>query len=183
MCADLVIGFDRSDGSSRVTVNGEDVSAEIRTPEISLLTSRISVHPQVRECLLRQQRALADQGGVIMEGRDIGTVVFPHADAKFFLSASAEQRGARRFRELVEKGEAVTLAQTVAEVRQRDEQDLGRLVAPLCQAADAVAIDSTELTIEQVLERMLAVVRERLAGPSGTGAGRSGGEGEGASWR
>jgi len=144
-----------------VLLNGEDVSEAIRTPEVSLLTSRVAACPCVRTALVRLQRSLGEQGGVVLEGRDIGTVVFPRAEAKFFLLASARERGHRRYLELKEKGLVVDLEQTIAEVEERDAADGAREHSPLLQAEDAVAIDSTGLSIEQVLEEMLQVVRAR----------------------
>ena len=162
ICNGLDISFVRDNGCCRVTMNGEDVSEAIRTPEISLLTSKISARKVVREFLLRLQREIASKGGYILEGRDIGTVVFPDADVKFFLSASAEERGRRRFLELQAKGESVDMETTVAEVMQRDEQDVRREHAPLRKAEDAVAIDSTGLSLEEVLDRIEKVIKERL---------------------
>jgi len=164
LCAGLDIDFDRTDGCCcRVLVNGEDVSSAIRTPEITLLTSVVSTKKVVRDYLLQLQRRMGERGGVVLEGRDIGTVVFPSAQAKFFLFASAEERGRRRYEELRARGENVTLEQTVREVEQRDRQDLEREHAPLRRAEDAVDIDSTSLSLEEVLSRMEAIVRERVA--------------------
>lgn len=162
LCAGLEICFTRDNGCCRVSMNGEDVSDAIRTPEISLLTSRVSARKVVRDFLLRLQREMGSKGGVILEGRDIGTVVFPDADVKFFLSATAEERGKRRFLELRAKGEDVDMGTTVAEVMQRDEQDVRREHAPLRCAEDALAIDSTGLSLEEVLDRMEKTVKERL---------------------
>jgi cytidylate kinase len=161
LCADLEIAFVRDNGCCRVTANGEDVTAVIRTPAISALTSAISARKVVRDVLLRLQRHMAREGGVILEGRDIGTVVFPDADVKFFLSASVEERGRRRYLELKAKGQEVSLEETIAAVAQRDEQDSGREHAPLRRAEDAVDIDSTGRSIEEVLDRMESIVRER----------------------
>ena len=162
ICRTIRISFVRNNGCCRVILDDEDVSEFIRNPEISLLTSRISARKVVREFMLRFQREMARDGGVILEGRDIGTIVFPDADVKFFLSASAEERGRRRYTELKAAGKDVDLRTTIAEVMQRDEQDVRREHAPLRRADDAVGIDSTLLTIDQVLERMERVVRERL---------------------
>ncbi|MGA7829186.1 MAG: (d)CMP kinase [Geobacteraceae bacterium] len=161
LCRDLEITFVRNQGSYRVLANGEDVSDAIRTPEISLLTSRISTKKVVREVLLHEQRRMGRSGNVVLEGRDIGSVVFPHAEVKFFLSASPEERGRRRFLELQTKGEAVTLEKTIAEVIARDAQDEQREHAPLCMAEDALAIDSDGVSIEEVLGRMEKIVRQR----------------------
>lgn len=163
LCQGLEITFARDGETCRVLANGEDVSKEIRTEEIGLLTSTISARKPVRQALLEMQRRMGAKGGVILEGRDIGTVVFPDAEVKFFLSASAEERGRRRYLELAARGESATLEETIAKVIQRDQQDEGREHAPLKQAEDAVPIDSTSLTIEQVLELMERTVKERLA--------------------
>ena len=163
LCRGLSITFSRDGESYRVLANGEDVSTAIRSEEIGLFTSCISARKPVREALLAMQRGMGKAGGVILEGRDIGTVVFPDAEVKFFLSASAEERGRRRFLELSARGEAVTLEETIAKVVCRDRQDEGREHAPLRQADDAVTIDSTTLSIDQVLELMERTVRERLA--------------------
>jgi cytidylate kinase len=157
----VVIDFVRNADSERVLLDGEDVSAAIRTPEISLLTSKVSACPSVREALVRRQRQLCIRGGFVLEGRDIGTVVFPEADVKFFLVASAEERGRRRFLELQAKGVTVDLAKTIAEVEARDLADSARSHSPLRQADDAVAIDTTAMGIEQVLNEMLALVRRK----------------------
>jgi cytidylate kinase len=161
VCRSIRIEFDRTGDSYRVLLNGEDVTTEIRRPEISLLTSVISTKAPVRETLLAQQRAMAKDGGVILEGRDIGTVVFPDAEIKFFLSATAEERGKRRYLELLAKGEAVSLDQTVSQVVARDLQDEGREIAPLRMAADAIFIDSTSLSQEQVLDLMISEIENR----------------------
>jgi CMP/dCMP kinase len=115
----------------------------------------------VRDVLLHEQRRMGRAGNVVLEGRDIGSVVFPDADVKFFLSASAEERGRRRFLELKAKGEDVSLEKTIAEVAARDSRDERREHAPLCRAADALLIDSTGISIEEVLDRMERLVRER----------------------
>lgn len=162
LCRDLKISFMRSNQGCRVLLNDEDVSDAIRTPEISLLTSRVSAVKCVREFLLERQRGMGKSGGVVLEGRDIGTVVFPDAEVKFFLTASAEERGRRRYLEMLEKGEVVTLEGTIAEVARRDEQDEQREHAPLRRAPDAINIDSSRLSIEQVLELMEGIVRERV---------------------
>jgi cytidylate kinase len=161
LAAAVTIAFARDAGGERVLLDGEDVSAAIRTPEISLLTSQVSACPAVREALVAQQRALGVAGGVVLEGRDIGSVVFPAAEVKFFLTASAAERGRRRFLELQAKGLTVDLARTVAEVEARDAADRGRAHSPLCQPDDAVVIDTSHLTIDQVLAEMLRVVASR----------------------
>lgn len=154
ICAGLTIDFAVIDGVSRVFANGEDVSSAIRSPEISLLTSVVAAVPAVRQHLLLQQRNMGARGGVVLEGRDIGTVVFPDADIKFYLTASVEERGRRRFAELSAKGVAVTLDQTVAEVVQRDYQDMHRASAPLRRADDAIEVDSSDHSLEEVIGLM-----------------------------
>jgi cytidylate kinase len=161
LCRDIDITFARSSGSDRVMLNGEDVSADIRTPEVSLLTSRISAVPAVRDAMVRLQRQMGEAGGVVLEGRDIGTVVFPEAEVKFFLSASARERGRRRYEELKGKGMEVDLETTIAEVEARDAADSARAHSPLLQAADAIPVDSTNMGIEEVLAHMQRVVQEK----------------------
>ncbi len=161
LCRGVNISFRREAERERVLLNGEDVSEAIRTPEISLLTSRISACPAVRRTMVERQRQMGEEGGVVLEGRDIGSVVFPQAELKFFLAASAEERGRRRYRELLGKGLQVDLAQTITEVEARDLADSTREHAPLIQAPDAIAIDSTRLGIEAVLAEMLRHVAAR----------------------
>lgn len=162
LCPQVLIEFSRKDGQEKVLLNGEDVSTDIRTPEISLLTSRIAACPAVRRTMVDLQRRMGAKGGVVLEGRDIGTVVFPEADVKFFLVATPEERGRRRFEELKAKGLDVDLDQTIAEVEKRDADDSARAEAPLLQADDAMAIDTTRMTIDEVLGEMLRVVHDRL---------------------
>lgn len=158
-CSHIDIRLDRSDGFQRVFANGLEVTGQIRTPEMSLMTSQISALRPVREAMMLAQRRMGAQGGVVLEGRDIGTVVFPDADVKFFLSASAEERGKRRYMELAAKGEQVSLESTIEAVALRDQQDSQRDLAPLRMAEDAIAIDSSGRTIEEVLNIMLATCR------------------------
>jgi len=155
------IQFLRASEGERVLLDGEDVSGVIRTPEVSLLTSRVSACAGVRRAMVDLQRELGTRGGVVLEGRDIGTVVFPRADVKFFLSASATERGRRRYEELRAKGLMVELEQTIADVEARDAADSARECAPLVQAEDALVIDSTALSIEEVLQAMLREVRRK----------------------
>jgi cytidylate kinase len=161
LCSEIEIGFSREKGGKeRVLLNGQDVSKDIRTPEISLLTAAVAACPEVRQAMVESQRQLGAEGGIVLEGRDIGTVVFPDAEVKFFLKASAEVRGQRRFLELQTKGVDVALAKTIAEVKARDNADISRSTSPLKKADDAVVIDTSDLDISQVLARMLAVVEE-----------------------
>lgn len=145
----------------QVTVRalGEDVTLEIRSREASLGASTVSQIPEVREALLSIQRQLGAGGGVVLEGRDIGSVVFPDAEAKFYLTASAKVRAERRRAELASRGEAPPLDDIILEVNERDRRDTERPIAPLVQAVDAWVIDSSELTIEQVVEKIVTRVR------------------------
>ena len=162
-CANLNIQLENESGVQKVIANGCDVTSHIRTPEVSLMTSRISALKPVREALAQAQRLTKRKGGAILEGRDIGTVVFPDADIKFFLFASPEIRGKRRFDELTAKGVQTTLEETVAAIVQRDEQDSKRELSPLKQADDSIAIDSSDMDIDDVVDRMEAIVRAKAA--------------------
>ncbi len=163
LCRHLTIRFVRGADGERVFANDTDVTTAIRTPEISQLTPQVAAQPVVREALVRLQREMGANGGVVLEGRDIGTVVFPHADIKFFLVASAEERGRRRYAELRQKGLDVDLEQTIAEIEARDAADRNRALSPLKQAEDAVVIDTTHLSIDGVLNEMLRVVANKQA--------------------
>jgi CMP/dCMP kinase len=161
-CRDLDIRLELDSGRQVVRANGTDVTDQIRTPEMSLLTSRTSTLKPVREALLKAQQQMGNRGGVVLEGRDIGTVVFPDAEMKFFLSASVEERARRRCEELTCKGEKVTLDETIADVAMRDRQDSERDIAPLRQADDATLIDSSRLSIDEVLVRMITMCRNKI---------------------
>jgi cytidylate kinase len=158
---DVTIAHD-GDGQ-RVFVNGVDVSGEIRTPAMGMMASAVSRSPAVRAHLLTLQRKLGERGGVVMDGRDIGTVVFPDADVKFFLDASAEERGRRRYAELREKGMDVDLAAITEEIRARDLQDSSRSIAPLRQASDALYVDSSALSIDDVVRTLLDRIEKARA--------------------
>ena len=149
-------------GEQRMLLSGKDVSDRIRTPEVSMAASTVSAQPAVRAFLLEMQRAFARSHNVIMDGRDIGTVVLPGAAVKIFLTASPEERAGRRYKELVEKGEQVTFAKVLADLERRDYQDSHRAVAPLRPADDAVTVDTTGLSLEQSVEAVLSVVRKKL---------------------
>jgi len=149
--------------AARVVLDNEDVSTAIRTPQISLGASQISGLPAVRAALLDLQRQVALVGGVVAEGRDMGTVVFPKAAAKFFLTASLEVRARRRYEELLARGQKVSLEQTSQEVADRDRADRERAVAPLRQAEDAVLVDSSARTIDEVVDEMMRAVAQRVA--------------------
>ncbi|HEX2768281.1 MAG TPA: (d)CMP kinase, partial [Geobacteraceae bacterium] len=145
----------------RVLVNGVEVTGEIRTPEMGMMASAVSKSPAVRARLLALQRGLGASGGVVMDGRDIGTVVFPGAEAKFYLDASAVERGKRRWQELKEKGMDVDQAVITAEIQARDLQDSSRAIAPLKRAPDACYVDSSTMTIDDVVAFMLSVCAEK----------------------
>ena len=147
------------DGGRRVLLDGEDVTEAVRTRETSALASRVSVHPAVRREMVARQRALGEQGGVVLDGRDIGTAVFPDADVKFYVDADPRQRAERRQAELAAAGRAADLDAIEREIRERDLGDMTRADSPLVRAAAALVLDTTALTPEQVLERMLAAVR------------------------
>lgn len=148
----------------RVRLDGEDVSAAIRAPDVSLGASQVSAIPAVREALLAMQRQAGAEGGVVLEGRDIGTVVFPDAEVKFFLTAPAEIRARRRFDELVARGASVSFEETLADVLRRDKADSERAVAPLRKAEDAILVDSGHRSPEQIIEEMARVVESRARG-------------------
>ena len=152
------------DGAQHVLLDGEDVSDAIRTPEISVYASQVSVVPEVRAYLLDLQRDMARTQSVIMDGRDIGTVILPDARVKIFLTASPEKRAVRRCAELREKGQQVTLDEVLADMTRRDTQDEGRAVAPLKQAADAVRVDTSDLTLDESIEAVLRVIRASMKG-------------------
>lgn len=158
----LQITVVQQDDGMHVAVNGNDVTAELRTPEISAIASQVSAIPAVRDWLLPVQRRMGEAGGVVAEGRDLGTRVFPEADAKFFLDADVQTRARRRQRELAEKGRTATLEQTRQEIETRDRRDRSRTVAPLVPAADAEVIDTSALTVEQVVDRMMQIIAAKL---------------------
>jgi CMP/dCMP kinase len=146
-------------GAQRVLLRGQDVSLSIRAQNIGQGASKVSAHPGVRAALLELQRGQGSEGGVVLEGRDIGTVVFPDAEAKFFLTASAEVRAQRRRDELAARGTPPSLADVLSEVNERDRRDSTRRVAPLRQAEDARLVDSSTLGVEQVVELIVAAVK------------------------
>ena len=146
----------------RIFLNGEDVSSEIRLPEMGMAASNVSAIPEVRAFLLEQQRGMAKRQSVIMDGRDIGTVVLPDAEVKIFLTASAEERARRRWKEFSEKGLPDTYEEILADVIRRDEQDMNRPIAPLKQADDAILLDSTALNFAETVEKVKEIIKERV---------------------
>lgn len=163
LLARTIFEFRPGPGGLRVLVDGEDVTDALRLPEIGTAASILSTHPSVREELVRRQRELGAEGGLVMDGRDIGTVVFPHAPVKFFLTASPEERGRRRFQESPQ--ETRDLEETVAEVQRRDRRDMERSASPLKPAADAILVDTTFLSAEEVVEEMEGHIQRKLKNP------------------
>ena len=160
--ADIQIRY--KNGEQIVLLNGENVNSRLRTEAVSSMASKSSAVPEVRQHLLELQRSLARTNNVVMDGRDIGTTVLPHADIKIYLTASDETRAMRRYKELTEKGETVRYEDVLAEIRDRDERDMNRKASPLRRADDAVLIDSSDMTPDEVLERITELVREKQAG-------------------
>ena len=159
---DIQIRYNEA-GEQCMLLNGEDVSREIRLPEISLCASDVSAHQEVRSFLLEMQRKFARENNVIMDGRDIGTVVLPDAELKIFLTASPEARARRRLAELLEKGENVRFEEVLRDIIIRDEQDTTRAAAPLRKAADAVEVDSSEMNAEETYGRLCEIIINRFA--------------------
>lgn len=159
---ELKLALKYIDGQQRVYLNGTDVSDEIRTSEVSNFVSPISAIGTVREFLFSLQQEIAAENDVIMDGRDIGTVVLPHADVKIFLTATAEERAKRRYDQLLEMGEQVDFQKLLAEMKQRDYNDSHREIAPLKQAEDAILVDTTGETLEQSIEKLEQVIVENL---------------------
>lgn len=149
------------EGALQVLLDGADVAAEIRTPQVSQMASKASALGAVRARLLELQRDMARRGSIVAEGRDIGTVVFPQADVKIFLQASAAERARRRFAELQGAGQSVDLTETLREIEERDKRDSERDLAPLLQADDALMIDSSSFDVDQVTARVLAHIRTK----------------------
>ena len=147
-------------GNVRITLEGENVTHTIRTEEVGTAASKIASLPRVREALLRRQRAFKEAPGLVADGRDMGTVVFPQAEVKIFLTADASERARRRYLELKEKGHDVNIGDLLSEIQARDERDMNRAVAPLKPASDAYMLDSTNKSIEQVLDEVLNVCKK-----------------------
>lgn len=150
------------DGVQRVYLNGEDLGDKIRTPEMSLYASAVSAIPAVRSFLLETQKSIARENSVIMDGRDIGTVILPDADVKIFLTASIEARARRRYIELTEKGQSVVYEDVLREMELRDGNDRNRAVAPAIPAPDALFFDNSGMTIEEGVDAILAIIREKV---------------------
>ncbi|PLR41326.1 (d)CMP kinase [Chimaeribacter californicus] len=163
LAAHLDVRFISRNGQIDVILEGEDVSHEIRTETVGNTASQAAAFPRVREALLRRQRAFRDLPGLIADGRDMGTVVFPDAPVKIFLDASAEERARRRMLQLQEKGFSVNFERLLAEIKERDDRDRNRAIAPLVPASDALLLDSTSMSINEVIEKALSHARDVLA--------------------
>ena len=158
----IQVGLEYTPEGQVMRLNGEDVTSLIRTPEVSMATSACSAIPAVRAFLLQLQRDLAEKNNVLMDGRDIGTVVLPHAQLKVFLTASAQERARRRVRQLEESGQAADYEAILRDIQQRDYQDSHRETAPLRPAEDSVLVDTSGVTFEESVRRLVELVRERL---------------------
>ena len=161
MLNDIIPELKYIDGVQHVFVNSEDVSDKIRTPEVSMGASNVSAIPAVRDFLFELQRKIARENNVVMDGRDIGTVVLPDAELKIYLTASAEERARRRHVELIEKGENVSFEEVLADVNQRDYNDMNREIAPLKQADDAVLCDTTEVDLQGAIDMLCGIIEEK----------------------
>lgn len=159
----IELSLEYHDGSQVVLLNGENVGDRIRTPQISMYASAVSAIPAVRAFLLDTQRNIAAKNNVIMDGRDIGTVILPNADVKIFLISSFETRARRRVKELLEKGMEASYEDVLADMIERDKNDSSRAVAPLVPAEDAVHLDNSELTLEGTVDAALAIIRQKCA--------------------
>lgn len=161
LCEKVTISVETMDGNMNIFIDGEDVTAKIRTERIGLLASKVSAVPVVRKALLYIQRKAGENGGLIAEGRDMGTVVFPYADLKFFINADAAERVRRRYQELVEKGRSnAKLEDVTRALLDRDQRDTTRDISPLKPSDDSVIIDTTFLNVEEVVEKMLGIMEE-----------------------
>lgn len=159
--AELAGALDISFAEGRVTVDGLDLTDEIRTEDAGEHASRVAQHPQVRDAVLKLQRCFRSPPGLVADGRDMGTVVFPQAELKIFLDASPEERAQRRYKQLKNKGLSVSLRGLLKQIKERDARDRGRAVAPLKPAADALVIDSTSMSIDGVFEQVMSEARAR----------------------
>jgi len=164
VCDDLEVDFLNENGKDGILRKGEDISTAIRAPEVGMLASRISAIKVTRDHLTALQRKMVKRGNTVVEGRDAGTVVFPRAPLKFYLDASPAERGRRRYEELSHKGFKVTVEQVTEEVLKRDYSDSTRTYAPLVQAPDAVFIDSTAMAVEEVVGKMMQVIKSKISG-------------------
>ena len=159
---DVQFSIDKESKKSKIVLEGEDVTNTIRNEEVGAAASKIAALPRVREALLRRQRAFRSENGLIADGRDMGTVVFPDAELKIYLTASAEERARRRFVELNEKGHDVTLSGLLEDIKARDDRDMNRKVAPLVPASDAVVVDTTDFNASQVFEKVMSFIQDAI---------------------
>lgn len=159
---DVQFEIETPEQAAKIVLEGEDVTNSIRTEEVGGVASQIASLPAIREALLRRQRAFKQAPGLVADGRDMGTVVFPSAEVKIFLTASAEERAKRRYHELKAKGQDVTIARLTEVIKQRDQRDMERTVAPLNPASDALVLDSTHMTIDEVLNKVLDYCNTKL---------------------
>lgn len=162
ICKKIKITFKTTKKENSIFVDGKDYSEKIRKPFVGEITSKVSAKPKVREAMVKFQRSIGKHGSVVMEGRDIGTVVFPDADIKFYLDASPETRGKRRYLELIAKNEKASLKDIIDEIKKRDKRDSSREHSPLKMAKDAVYVDTSDMTIEEVVAKILEIIQERL---------------------
>ncbi|MEP1384041.1 MAG: (d)CMP kinase [Paraglaciecola sp.] len=162
LASSLDVQFDATESGVKVMLEGEDVSDSIRTEEVGAVASQVASLPSIREALLRRQRAFKQSPGLVADGRDMGTVVFPEAEVKVFLTASAEERADRRYKQLKAKGHDVSILRLLADIRARDDRDINRSVAPLVPAEDALVVDSTKLSVEQVIEKIEVFAKQKL---------------------
>lgn len=160
--SDIKVELCYVDDVQHIVLNGEDVSDKIRTPEISMGASRVSAVPEVRAHLLGMQKEIAEKNNIIMDGRDIGTVVLPDAQIKIFLTASPEERALRRYKELEQKGTDTTFDEVLKDVKQRDYNDSHRAVAPLKPSEDGVTVDTTGMTLEESRDTIIKIIREKI---------------------
>ena len=161
MCRNIDINFISTGDNYRVYIGAEDISDEIRRPEMDMLSSKVSTIKEVRDAMTGLQRRIGRKGRLVAEGRDMGTVVFPDANHKFFLTASPEARAGRRYAERLGRGESISMEEVETELRKRDEQDETRSIAPLKPAGDAIIIDTTPLGIDEVVEKIMVNIREQ----------------------
>ena len=159
--SEITLNLKYVNGEQRVYLNGDDVSTDIRLPEMSMAASGVSAIKEVRAFLLDVQRNFAKTSNIIMDGRDIGTVILPNADVKIFLTASSKKRAERRYKELLEKGIGTSYEEVFSDLIKRDENDINRPIAPLKQAKDAILVDSTNLTQQETINKIISIIGER----------------------
>ena len=163
LCGRMKIYLKNVDGNLNVIIDGENVTEKIRNEEVGLLASRVSAIPVVRKTLLSIQREVGERGGIVAEGRDMGTVVFPDADCKFYLDANVEERVKRRYKELIARGNSADYEETERDLHVRDRQDQEREIAPLMASRDAMIVDSTNISVPEVVEKMMSIIKSHLS--------------------